>query len=67
MEAGIPEYWIIDGEARTIRVITRAGDRTEAQAIRWAPPGSSETLFIDLEAFFTTAIGSDNSMPSVPD
>lgn len=66
MEAGIPEYWIVDGEARSIRVITPAGDRTEAQAIRWAPPGSSETLSIDVQALFTKAIGSDGSMASSP-
>jgi Uma2 family endonuclease len=57
IEAGIPEYWIVDGRARSIRVITRSSDRTEAETIQWSPSGSSEPLRIDIQAFFSKAIG----------
>jgi Uma2 family endonuclease len=57
IEAGIPEYWIVDGEARSIRVITSSGDRIETEAIRWSPPGAPEHLSIDIQEFFSKALG----------
>jgi Uma2 family endonuclease len=57
IEARIPEYWIVDGQARRIRVITSSGDRTESEAVQWSPRGASEPLTIDVQALFSTAIG----------
>jgi Uma2 family endonuclease len=57
MESGIPEYWIVDGKARTIRVITSTGDRVESTTLRWSPPGASKPLDIDIQDLFNEAIG----------
>jgi Uma2 family endonuclease len=57
IEAGIPEYWIVDDKTRSIRVITTTSDRTETTALEWLPPGTSEPLSIDVQAFFASAIG----------
>jgi Uma2 family endonuclease len=57
MEAGIPEYWIVDGDTRSIRVITSAGDHTETSMIRWLPAGASQPFVMDIRAFFSRAIG----------
>jgi len=59
MEAGAAEYWIIDGKARSLRVITSSSDRVEAQTVRWSPPGTSASLDIDLPRFFSQAIGDE--------
>jgi Uma2 family endonuclease len=60
MEAGIPEYWIVDGTARTVRVITPGDDRIETTRLRWSPSGASASLEIDLQQFFTSALGAPN-------
>lgn len=54
---GIPEYWIVNGRARTVRVITPAGERVEALALRWQPPNTGATLDLDLRALFEEALG----------
>lgn len=58
MDAGIREYWIVDGEHRTIRVI-RPGkhDLVSANRVTWAPGGAAESLVIDVRAYFTEALG----------
>ena len=57
MEAGVPGYWIIDGEARSFRVISTATDRVEKEIVRWLPPGTAVPLEIDVKDFFEKAIG----------
>jgi Uma2 family endonuclease len=52
--AAIPEYWIVDGEARTIRVVTPAGERTESTTLRWHPANALTPLDIDLLKIFST-------------
>ena len=53
----IPEYWIVDGDARTVRVITPDGDRVESQVLQWHPPGAFSPLAIDLVDLFEQALG----------
>lgn len=57
MESGIPEYWIVDGTARAVHVITPAGERIESQTVRWLPAGASSALEIDLPALFAEVLG----------
>jgi Uma2 family endonuclease len=57
IESGVPDYWIVDAEARTIRVITRTVDRMEAETFQWTPQGASEPLLIDVPRFFSQALG----------
>jgi Uma2 family endonuclease len=58
LDAGVPEYWIVDGQQRTIRVV-RSGrhDVVTAESLAWHPPGPSEPLVIDVPAFFGEALG----------
>ena len=57
--AGIPEYWLIDTDARTIERWRHTDDRPEilSETLRWAPPGTAEPLDIDLPALFEEALG----------
>jgi Uma2 family endonuclease len=43
LECDIPDYWIVDGEARTVAVVRPdRPDLVEHEAVRWEPSGSSE-------------------------
>lgn len=58
--AGVPQYWIVDVDARIIERWTPGSDRAEVQATRieWFPDGAAEPLRIDLAAYFTSVTGS---------
>ncbi len=50
---GVAEYWMVDGAARTVTVISsRAEDVVEATELMWQPPGTSVPLRLDVRAFF---------------
>jgi Uma2 family endonuclease len=53
LDAGIPEYWIVDGEERTIRVV-RPGhdDITATDSVTWQPDGVATRLVIALADVF---------------
>jgi Uma2 family endonuclease len=53
----VGEYWIVDGETRTIRVVTTASDRVETQTLRWHPAPAPVPLDIDLRRLFESALG----------
>jgi len=57
--AGIPEYWLVDTDARTIERWRHTDERPEilGETLRWAPPGVSEPLDLDLPALFEEALG----------
>jgi Uma2 family endonuclease len=57
IESGIPEYWIVNGDARTVRVISSDGDRVEGRTLRWRPSTTLDALSIDLPSLFTEALG----------
>ena len=56
MDAGIPEYWIIDGEERAVLVI-RPGheDVVAGETLTWHPSGAAQPLVIDLADVFGPA------------
>jgi len=53
MDARIPDYWMVDGERRTV-AIARPGeaDRLVYDELTWNPSGASEPLTIPLDAIF---------------
>lgn len=57
IETGVPEYWVVDGEARTVLVITAAGERVESVELHWHPGGAEQRLELDLAALFAEALG----------
>ncbi len=56
----VPEYWIVDLDARTVERSTPGDDRLEvlADTMVWQPNGASAPLVIDLAAYFTHVLDS---------
>jgi Uma2 family endonuclease len=58
LRIGVQEYWIVDRETRSIRVVTpRADDTVATTALVWSPTGSTAPLQIDVAAYFDSALG----------
>ena len=57
-DEGVPEYWIVDLDARTIERSTPADERVEvlADAIDWLPSGATAPLRIDIGAYLSGAL-----------
>lgn len=55
---GIPEYWILNGEARNLSRWRGAADPGEVLSgrVEWQPAGMPEPLVLDLPRFFDEAI-----------
>lgn len=52
-DAGVPEYWIIDRESRTVRVARFAlDDMVVPDVLEWHPRGAERALRIDLSRLF---------------
>lgn len=53
MDAGVPEYWIVDGDSRTIRVVRPSiADHVATEVLSWHPHGASEALQFNLVDVF---------------
>lgn len=58
LRIGIPEYWIVDGAQRTIRVVkSNSPDVIAKQELKWHPTGATAPLTIDVAKYFHDAIG----------
>jgi Uma2 family endonuclease len=57
-QKNVPEYWIVDLDARLIQRWRPSDDRPEilTQSLEWRPPGSRDPLAIDLTAYFTEVL-----------
>lgn len=55
---GIPEYWVLNGEARNLSRWRGAADPGEvlSSRVEWQPAGMSEPFVLDLPRFFDEAI-----------
>jgi Uma2 family endonuclease len=55
---GVPEYWIVDTDARIVSRWRSVNDPGEVftQRIEWRPEGMTQTLAIELPAFFDDAL-----------
>lgn len=56
---GVPEYWIVDTDARMVERWRPTDNRPEVlhTELRWAPEGASAPLILDLPALFSSALG----------
>lgn len=57
-EEGVPEYWIVDLDARTFERTTPADDRPEVltERLGWQPDSAQEPLVIDVPAYFAMVL-----------
>ena len=55
-EVGVPEYWIVDGQERSITVVHPGkSPATTYDRLTWSPPGIEAKLEIDLDDVFGRA------------
>jgi Uma2 family endonuclease len=58
MDAGVGEYWIVDGTQRVVTVIKPSeSDEVVSSELQWRPSGTTEALRIDLVTLFEEALG----------
>jgi Uma2 family endonuclease len=57
--AGIPEYWVVDVDARLVERWRPSDERPEilTDELAWRPDATREPLRIDLPAYFARVLG----------
>jgi Uma2 family endonuclease len=57
-DIGVPDYWIVDGDARTVLVV-RLGvdDAVVSDVLVWHPAAAAEPLTLDVRSLFEEALG----------
>lgn len=61
LRIGIPEYWIVDGKQRTIRIVKlHANDVVADHKLTWHPTEANAPLVIDIAKYFNDALGVDS-------
>ncbi len=60
--AGVPDYWVVDVDARLVERWTPSDLRPEPldERLTWHPAGAPEPLALDLPALFAEATGDDD-------
>mgnify|MGYP001563090014 CR=1 FL=1 len=60
---GVPEYWVVDLDARVVERWRPGDARPEilAQELRWHPEGARVALVVDLASYFSRSLG-DSSL-----
>ena len=58
LDAGVGEYWVVDGESRSITRWRAGGDPGDVltNRIEWRPSADVEAFVLDLPSFFETAL-----------
>ena len=57
-DLGIPDYWIVDGERRVVRVVRPGADDVDVAAVlTWQPAGAAEPFELGLPGYFRGALG----------
>jgi Uma2 family endonuclease len=53
-EAGVPLYWVVDGDAQRVEVWTRTADfpTIEAERLRWHSAGADRAFVLELSELF---------------
>ena len=53
-EAGVPLYWVVDGDERTVEIWTPVDEfpAVERERLRWHPPGASAPFSLTLADLF---------------
>ena len=53
LDAGVAEYWIVDAEAQSVRIVRQGEeDQLATERLTWAPVGAREPLVIEVPAIF---------------
>lgn len=56
-EAGVPEYWIVEGEDRRVLVVRPGcGDGVCSDVVEWGPDGATSPLHLDVTTMFRDAL-----------
>lgn len=59
LAGGIPEYWVVNADSRTVARWRGADDPAELLSTRleWQPPGMATPFLVDISEFFDDALG----------
>ena len=60
-DQGVPEYWVVDLDARAIERSTPGDTPVEVatDSLEWHPTGAAEPLIIDLKRYYFAAVLDD--------